>query len=275
MPVTRAPPENFSPHLEKCVRHSLKLLDKRLKNFGFFQKTLRPTLVSQTDYGPRTWLVTRTNEIGRTVTVIEEFHCRILPGMLWLAYFLLTPFSNQTWGQAGVKHGVKQGSGLASTLVAIFITAVFSHVHFRKRLEFNCIVASLGNCLNFPVFVQNRTWSRQLFIRELLYADEAAFMAITTSTLQNLCTSFVNASAELDISISKTVLQPQGPSSPLQININVAVLQSVDRLCYLRSTVDNRNFLKSELDIRWGKGRDNIASTSSTWLVHWQPLHPS
>jgi len=102
-PVTRAPPENFSPHLEKCVRHSLKLLDKRLKNFGFFQKTLRPTLVSQTGYGPRTWLVTRTNEIGRTVTVIEEFRGLILPGMLWLAYFLLTPFSNQTWGQAGVR----------------------------------------------------------------------------------------------------------------------------------------------------------------------------
>ena len=214
-PVTRVPPENFSPHLEKCVRHSLKLLDK----------TLRPTLVSQTGYGPRAWLVTRTNEIGRTVTVIEEFRCLILPGMLWLAYFLLTPFSNQTWGQP---------SGV------------------------NRIVASLGNCLNFPVFVQNRKWPRQLFIRELLYADEAAFMAITTPTLQNFCSSFANACAELDISISKTVVLPQGPSSPLQININVAVLQSMDRFCYLRSTVDNRSFLKSELDIRWGKAATTL-----------------
>jgi len=157
----------------------------------------------------------------------------------------------QTWGQAGVKHGVKQGSSLASTLFAIFITAVFSYVHFRNRLEFNCIVASLGNCLNFPVFVQNRKWPRQLFIRELLYADEAAFMAITTPTLQNLCSSFPNACAELDISIriSKTVVLPQGPRSPLQININVAVLQSVDRFCYLRSTFNKRSLLKSELDI--------------------------
>jgi len=75
-------------------------------------------------------------------------------------------------------------------------------------------------------------------------------MAITTPTLQNLCSSFANACAELDISISKTVVQPQGPSSPLQININVAVLQSVDRFCYQRSTVGNSSFLKSELDIR-------------------------
>jgi len=230
--------------------------------------------MSQTGYGPRAWLVTRTNEIVRTVTVIEEFRCLILPGMLWLAYFLLTPFSNQTWGQAGVRP---------STLFAIFITALFSHVHFRNRLEFDCIVASLGNCLNFPVFAQNRTWPRQLFIRELLYAAEAAFMAITTPTLQNLCSSFANACAELDISISKTVVQPQGPSSPLQININVAVLQSVDRFCYQRSTVGNSSFLKSELDIRWGKAattlrqrrpRDwSIGSLSSelksrsTWLV--------
>ena len=131
--------------------------------------------------------------------------------------FLLTPFSNQTWGQP---------SGV------------------------NCIVASLGNCLNFPVFAQNRTWPRQLFIRELLYADEAAFMAITIPTLQNLCSSFANACAELDIRISKTVVLHQGPSSPLQININVAVLQSEDRFCHLTSTVDNRSFLKSELDIR-------------------------
>jgi len=178
--------------------------------------------------------------------------------MLWLAYFFLTPFSNQTWGQAGVKHGVKQGSGIAFSLFAIFITAVFSHVHFPNRLEFDCIVASLGNCLSFPVFAQNRTWPRQWFIRELLYADEAVFMAITTPTLQNLCSSFANACAELDIRISKTVVLPQGPSSPLQININVAVLQSEDGFCYLTSTVDNRSFLKSELDIRWGKAATTL-----------------
>ena len=53
----------------------------------------------------------------------------------------------------------------------------------------------------------------------------------------------------------------QGPCSSPHISINGAVLQSVDKFCYLGSTVDNTNSLKSELDIRIGK-----ASTTSSQL---------
>ena len=96
---------------------------------------------------------------------------------------------------------------------------------------------------------------RRLFIRELLHADDAAFVATSTSTLPNLCSSFAGACAKLHttISLSKPVVLSQGPCSSPHISINGAVLQSVDKFCYLGSTVDNTNSLKSELDIRTGK----------------------
>jgi len=96
---------------------------------------------------------------------------------------------------------------------------------------------------------------RRLFIRELLYADDAAFVATSTSNLQNLCSSFASACAEFHttISLSKTVVLSQGLCSSPHISINGAVLQSVDKFCYLGSTVYNTNSLKLELDIRIGK----------------------
>ena len=96
---------------------------------------------------------------------------------------------------------------------------------------------------------------RQFFIRKLLYADDAVFVATSTSTLQNLCSSFASAYAEFNTnkSLTKTVVLSQGPSSSPQISINGTVLQSVEKFCYLGSTVDNTNSLKLELEIRIGK----------------------
>ena len=45
----------------------------------------------------------------------------------------------------------------------------------------------------------------------------------------------------------------QGPCSSPHISINGDLLQSVEKFCYLESTVNNTNSLKSEIDIRIGK----------------------
>jgi len=52
------------------------------------------------------------------------------------------------------------------------------------------------------------------------------------------------------MSLSKTVVLSEGTSSPQQISTNAAVLQSVDKFCYLGPAVHNTNSLKSDLDIR-------------------------
>jgi len=160
-----------------------------------------------------------------------------------------------------IKRGVKQRCVLAPTLFAIFFTALLIRA-FPKPSGVLLHCRTSGKFFDLSHF-RDKSKVRRLFIRELLYADDAAFVATSTSTLQNLCSSFASACAEFHttISLSKIVVLSQGPCSSPHISINGAVLQSVDKFCYLGSTVDNTNSLKSELDIRIGK-----ASTTSSQL---------
>jgi len=129
-----------------------------------------------------------------------------------------------------------------------------SYVPFRSRLAVLLHCRTSGKLFDLSRF-RAKSKVRRLFIRELLYADKATFVATSTSTLQNLCSSFASACAEFHttISLSKAVGLSQGPCSSPHISINGAVLQPDDEFCYQGSTVDNTNSLKSELDIRIGK----------------------
>jgi len=156
-------------------------------------------------------------------------------------------FFNQMWSQTGVLRPCSHPLCNFS-----HYTAQCSHLHFGNRLEYYCIVAPLGNLFNFS-YLRAKSKVRQMFIRELLCADDASFVATSRSILQNLCSSFASACAEFNttISLSKTVVVSQGLFP--QISINGAVLQSVEKSCHLESAVDNTNSLKSELDIHIGK----------------------
>ena len=129
-----------------------------------------------------------------------------------------------------------------------------SYVPFRSRLAVLLHCRTSGKLFDLSRF-RAKSKVRRLFIRELLYADKATFVATSTSTLQNLCSSFASACAEFHttISLSKAVGLSQGPCSSPHISINGAVLQPDDEFCYQGSTVDNTNSLKPELDIRIGK----------------------
>jgi len=59
------------------------------------------------------------------------------------------------------------------------------------------------------------------------------------------------------------VVLSQGPCSPPHISIDGAALQSVDKFCYLGSTVDSTSSLKSELDIRIGKAATTFGQLRS------------
>ena len=149
-----------------------------------------------------------------------------------------------------IKRLVKQGCVLAPTLLAIFFTALLICA-FSKPSDVILHCHTSGKLFDLSRF-RAKSKVRRLFIWELLHADDAAFVA---STLENFCSSFASSCAEFHttISLSKNVVLSQGPCSSPHISINGAVLQSVDKFCYLGSTVDNTNSLKPELDIRIGK----------------------
>ena len=134
-----------------------------------------------------------------------------------------------------------------------------SYVHFRNHQEHYCNVVPL-KLFNLSRLC-TKSKARLLFNRELLHADDATFVATSVSTLQNLCSSFASACAGLNITIRlcKNVVSSHGSSSPPQIIINGTVLQSVDKVSYLGSTVKSTftNSLRSELDNRIG----NAATT--------------
>jgi len=72
-----------------------------------------------------------------------------------------------------------------------------------------------------------------VFIRELYYADSAAFVAHSIAEAQMLCNSFAAACTELGMkmSLSKSVVLVQGVPDPVTIG-NVA-LKIVENFCYL------------------------------------------
>jgi len=116
---------------------------------------------------------------------------------------------------------------------AIFFTALLMRA-FPKPSGASIHCRTSGKLFNLSR-LRAQSKVRQLFIRELLYADDTTFVANSTSTLQNLCRSFTSACAELNttISLRKTVVLSQRPSSTPQISINGAVLQIVDKVCVI------------------------------------------
>ena len=91
-----------------------------------------------------------------------------------------------------IKRSVKLGRILAPNLFAIFFTAVLIRV-FPKPSGVLLPCCASGKLFT-PSRLRAKSEVRRLFIRELVYADDTAFVA--TSTLQNFCRSFVSACAE-------------------------------------------------------------------------------
>ena len=94
-----------------------------------------------------------------------------------------------------------------------------------------------------------------MFIHELLYAYDAAFVAHSIADAQVLCNSFAAAWIDfgMKISLSKSVVLVQGISDPATITINDVTLKVVEKFCYLGSNVTASGSLVSELDARIGK----------------------
>jgi hypothetical protein len=199
------------------------------------------------DYVSRSGLFIILQRLGcppKLLSIVREFHCNMKSTV---------QFDGSRSNEFPIECGVKQGCVLAPTLFGIFFSALLRRA-FPADSGVLLHSRSTGKLFNLAR-LRAKSKIRRVLIRELLYADDAAFVAHTEAELQALCSAFAAACKEfgMTISLKKTVVMAQPASLSPVILIDGSKLEVVDKFTYLGSTVSNSNSLDPELDIRIGK----------------------
>ena len=167
--------------------------------------------------------------------------------------------------------------------------------HFSSRVEWSRAVSSLRHylgssspfCYHTPsshhLMVYNSTHAQKLFsiarfraktkvteifIREMLYADDAALASHTEDGLQRLIDCFSQACKDfgLTISIKKTNVCAQDISHAPCIKIDDHTLEVVDEFVYLGSTISTNMNLDTEINKRIEKTAATLSKlTKRVW----------
>ena len=157
-----------------------------------------------------------------------------------------------------VQNGVKQGCVLAPTLFSLFLSKVLDcafagcdkGVTIQSRLR-----ANLFNANQF----KSTTRTKPILVRELMFADDTAFVAHSHEDMQEIVTRFAGAAKAfgLQVNIKKTemMFQPSpGTDDHHQcIQISGEDLVTVKEFKYLGSTATYNNKLDTELRLRKSK----------------------
>nr|KAG5691627.1 hypothetical protein BaRGS_023798 [Batillaria attramentaria] len=163
-------------------------------------------------------------------------------------------FNGGTSDAFPVSSGVKQGCVLAPTLFGIFFSMLLQYafddctegIYIRTRAD--------GKLFNIAR-LRAKTKVREVLIREMLFADDAALTSHTEAGLQELVSRLSNACKEfgLTISLKKTNILAQDTDSPPDISIDNTHLEVVDSFTYLGSTISSSLTLDTEISTRIGK----------------------
>ena len=166
-----------------------------------------------------------------------------------------------------IQSGVKQGCVLAPTLFGIFFAVLLKHAFGTAKKGIYLHTRSDGGLFNLAR-LRAKTKVREVLIRDMLFADDAAIATHTQEELQQLMDRFSVACKDfgLTISLKKTNVMMQGSESQPNITIDNYQLENVDQFTYLGSTLCSNLSLDSEIDKRIGKAATTYARlTSRVW----------
>ncbi|XP_063592483.1 uncharacterized protein LOC134769674 [Penaeus indicus] len=113
-----------------------------------------------------------------------------------------------------------------------------------------------------------KTKTRSFLVRELLFADDAAFVSRSEAGLQTLMDRFAKACDDFALTISKkkTVVMHQARDPVSTILVDGEQLENVDTFCYLGSVITKDSLLEKELSSRIGKAATAFSRlTTRAW----------
>ena len=166
-----------------------------------------------------------------------------------------------------VCSGVKQGCVLAPTLFGIFFSFLLSYAFDSSSDGIYLHTRSDGKLFNLAR-LRAKTKVTKVCVREMLFADYAAFTAHSGEALQRLVDRFAHACREfgLTISLKKTNVIARDASQVPSVKINDYTLEVVENFIYLGSNISNNLSLDTEINRPIGKAACTMAKlTKRVW----------
>ena len=164
-------------------------------------------------------------------------------------------FNGQLSGEIPIENGVKQGDILAPTLFSIFFATLLAHAFQNCDEGVYLRFRTTGSVFDLRRFnAKSKTF--QTLIRELLYADDADFIAHTEKGLQHILDRFSNSCEAFGLTISltktKVMFTPAPGDQYIEPNIFVhgTRLGVVEKFVYLGSTLTKDGSLDEEIHLR-------------------------
>ena len=183
-----------------------------------------------------------------------------------------------------IRREVDQGCVLTPTLFSIFFSLMLSYafgpstkgVYFHTRTD--------GKLFNVAR-LRAKTKVRRVFIREVLFADDATLATHTEEDLQQLMDRLSHASKKFGLTIGIKKANVMGQDVVMPPSINNVTLEVVDSFRYLGSTITSNLSLDVEINIHIAKaaaimsklnrrGWSNNSLTENTKLHVYQACVP-
>ena len=149
---------------------------------------------------------------------------------------------------------MKQGCVLAPTLLGIFFATLLKHAFGKSTESIYFRTRSDGNLFKLSR-LRAKTRVHEKYVRDLVFADDAAITTHTQENLQRLLDRFSDACRHfgLTINLAKTQVMVQDIKEIPSLFIHNYKLEVVHEFVYLGSTITDNLSIDSELNKRIGK----------------------